>query len=502
MSVVRLTDVISLACCLISLLSASLVAQGSCAWSPLGSGVGPPGVGVRALAVFDDGSGAALYAGGGFVTAGGVAVNRIAKWDRFSWSSLTSGLNGNVWALTVFDDGTGPALYAGGSFTTAGGVPANGIARWDGTSWSPLGSGVTGANVYSLTVFDDGTGPALYVGGAFQAAGGASADRIARWDGVSWSPLGTGMDNAVTALATFDDGTGPALYAGGYFATAGGAPAIRAAKWDGSTWSPLGSGIPGSVLFGVYSLTVFDDGLGPALYAGGEFTTTGAAGDVARWDGSTWSSLGAPQSGDYVLCLSVFDDGTGPALYAGRGVGSLSRWDGSSWSSVSGFSGGVASLAVFDDGSPSDVAGSALCAGGIFTTAGPAGANHLARWSCGSTISLSATQPGGPGAPVFVNNANLAPGSEYYNLFAVACPTGPATCWGPLGANWTTQNVSLVLRQMTRPVGTEPFHVVAPSSYVNWGPYNLPPLTLDALCINFSGGSIGATSPMVRITVQ
>jgi hypothetical protein len=33
-------------------------------------------------------------------------------------------------ALTVFDDGSGPALVAGGQFTTAGGVPANRIAQW------------------------------------------------------------------------------------------------------------------------------------------------------------------------------------------------------------------------------------------------------------------------------------------------------------------------------------------------------------------------------------
>jgi hypothetical protein len=35
-----------------------------------------------------------------------------------------------VFALTVFDDGTGPALYAGGTFNSAGGVPASRIAAW------------------------------------------------------------------------------------------------------------------------------------------------------------------------------------------------------------------------------------------------------------------------------------------------------------------------------------------------------------------------------------
>src|SRR5690606_2012417 len=107
-----------------------------------------------------------------------------------------------------FDDGSGvgPALYAGGYFTTVGGITANNIARWDGSSWSPLGSGMNNS-VYALTVFDDGsgTGPALYAGGAFTTAGGVTVNRIAKWDGSSWSPLGSGMSGSVRALTVFDD---------------------------------------------------------------------------------------------------------------------------------------------------------------------------------------------------------------------------------------------------------------------------------------------------------
>ena len=47
----------------------------------------------------------------------------------FNWSNefVTSGVNGDIFAMTTFDDGTGPALFIGGSFTTVGGVQAN---RW------------------------------------------------------------------------------------------------------------------------------------------------------------------------------------------------------------------------------------------------------------------------------------------------------------------------------------------------------------------------------------
>src|SRR6185503_8786060 len=95
-----------------------------------------------ALAPFDDGTGAALYVGGQFTTAGGVAATCIAKTNGSSWSALASGLNLNVDAVSVFDDGGGPALYAGGTFTSAGGVPLNRIAKWNGSGWSALGSGM------------------------------------------------------------------------------------------------------------------------------------------------------------------------------------------------------------------------------------------------------------------------------------------------------------------------------------------------------------------------
>jgi len=89
------------------------------------------------------------------------------------------GVDGSINALTVFDDGGGPALYAGGDFTIAGGVAASHIAKWDGSSWSPLGSGMNLA-VWALTVFDDGGGRALYAGGPFTSSPGGDS-YVAKW---------------------------------------------------------------------------------------------------------------------------------------------------------------------------------------------------------------------------------------------------------------------------------------------------------------------------------
>ena len=62
-------------------------------------------------------------------------------------------------------------------------------------------------------------------------AGGVAANYIAAWDGSSWSALGSGMDDDVSALAV----SGSTLYAGGHFTTAGGVPANHIAAWDGSS---------------------------------------------------------------------------------------------------------------------------------------------------------------------------------------------------------------------------------------------------------------------------
>ncbi len=364
-------------------------------WSALGSGMNSA---VLALTVFDDGSGAgpALYAGGYFLTAGGITANRIAKWDGAAWSALGTGMNDQVHELFVFDEGSGagPALYAGGTFTTAGGVEANAIARWDSSTWSALPGIFPGGTVFALAGFDDGSGagPALIAGGHINIPGGITEERIARWDGTTWLPLDTELNGSVGALVNFDDGSGagPALYAAGGFDVAGGIDTGHIARWDGTSWSAIGPGFNHRV----YALTVFDDGsgAGPALYAGGVFSTVGggAANHIARWDGTSWSALGSGTSGTatpQVVALTAFDDGGGSDLYAAGGftnaggvtVNRIARWNGAGWSALgTGLNEICLALTVFDDGAGG---GPALYAGGFFSTAGGVTVNRIARWN-------------------------------------------------------------------------------------------------------------------------
>lgn len=312
-------------------------------WLPL---EGPSGMGtvgeVRALAVFDDGSGEALYLGGRFQQAGGQSAPYIAKWDGVSLQPVPgANLNGTVRALYTWDDGTGEALYVGGDFTTAGGVTVDRVAKWDGTAWSALeGPTGMGANI-GVRVFhahDDGRGEALFVGGYFTEIGGLPASRIARWDGAGWSvlagPDGVGVDENVYTLATHDDGSGPALYVGGAFEHAGGRPATYAARWDGDAWSPLATSgarriAPMSFAFGVFDLRPATLGGEAVLLAGGIFALEDSGdvdyGNFAAWDGVQWAPLVGGVGFHYqVMDTLPFDDGTGERLHA---IGLIDRLD-------------------------------------------------------------------------------------------------------------------------------------------------------------------------------
>ncbi len=389
-----------------------------------------------------------LYVAGEFEYAGNTQADGIAMWDGENWSALGSGLNNLPRSLASFDDGSGSKLHVGGLFTTAGGVSVNHIASWNGTVWSSLGSGMTNS-VYALTGFDDGSGPELIAGGVFTTAGGVpSVNRIASWDGFSWSPLGSGLNSTVYALAVHDDGSGSRLYVGGPFTSVGGAPANRIAMWDGSSWSALGSGLNSTV----YSLLVFDDGTGSALYAGGAFTTAGgvAANYIAKWDGSNWSPLGSGLT-LRVRDLAVYDDGSGPGLYvlsADNTGAILSRWNGSSWATIESFDGSSKlgrSLAVYDDG-----AGPALFMGGDFTNLGNLASNRIAKYSCTCDCNQSIPQ-------------------DEWALIALGCATSSSTVEDVFGDDLTPGDYGTTWIVIERDESTDSYYTLALTDTLSQG---------------------------------
>src|SRR5688572_3891866 len=145
----------------------------------------------------------------------------------------------------------------------------------------------------------EGTGPlppVLVVGGGFHSAGPFAANGVAVVDLVTgtWSALGSGVGGpsgpglfaGVSAMTTAANGD---LVVGGAFQTAGGLHAGNIARWNGTSWSALGAGI-GS--YGVTALAALPNG---DIVAAGPFTSAGgvSVNGIARWDGSAWWPLGS-----------------------------------------------------------------------------------------------------------------------------------------------------------------------------------------------------------------
>jgi hypothetical protein len=298
------------------------------AWSALGPGIrfgqgcwAPLPLTVRTLLEVDLPTVAGVIAGGNMsiTGAGGMESHSIARWDGAGWRPMGDGLAmgltdtcGGVRDLAVFDDGGGAALYASGLFH----VPAGGLARWNGASWDDVGGRGLGGFIFdgggnAMAAHDDGTGPALYVGGSFTLAGSTPVSNVARWSpGAGWEALGDGLDFVVEALVEFEDeGQSALLAAGGEGATG------QVHRWDGASWSRMGGMFDSRVL----DIAIFDDGGGPALYVAGEFSAHDGrpARRLARWDENEWVEVAGGVGGAVHALEPVVHDGVWTLMVGG-----------------------------------------------------------------------------------------------------------------------------------------------------------------------------------------
>lgn len=197
----------------------------------------------------------------------------IARWDGRRWEALATNAT-RVNALLPL----GSDLVVAGRFTDIDGLPLNRIARFDGSGWHPMGDGLGGLNAEVLALAAaDGQ---FYAGGRFTNASPLSLANIARWDIASetWHALGDGLPGEVRAIAASENGL---------FAGAG----EQVHRWTGSAWELLGTfgGQAGSTAQ-ILALQWRDD----ALYVGGFFASVDAleASVVVRWRNGRWERPG------------------------------------------------------------------------------------------------------------------------------------------------------------------------------------------------------------------
>lgn len=322
-------------------------------WSEMNGGLDDP---PRSLAIGKRGE---IVAGGAFVHANNkvtaldpmIFANRVCYWNGDKWVGYGTGANDAIFAVAVAPNGD---IYVTGQFTSIGGVACNRVARWNSatSAWVAMGTGLDNTG-FAIRVAPNGD---VYVGGAFTAAGTSTAKYIARWDGSSWHRLGAsgGLNNDVFAIAISDDGT--QVFAGGEFTDEYGTPGILALNYVGlyypatDDWWEVGDGFNNIVR----CLDISPSG---RLYAGGDFVEAGnLTGQVmlyiAYFNGAQWFDMNGGAD-NIVRCLDV--SALGQVIAGGdfTRIGGVDAnycalWNGSVWVALD-TNGGPVYACLFDD---------------------------------------------------------------------------------------------------------------------------------------------------------
>src|ERR1043165_4973932 len=309
--------IISLACCV------SLTAAGQ-NWQTVGGGANN-----NVRSIFGDTLNNVLYAVGGFTEVGGIPANYVAKWNGSTWDSLGNGfasLNFGLNCLTMY---RGKIVVAAQAFSFSDFH----IVTWDGFQWDSIGSNFAGSfEGGAITLNNE-----LYAFGTFGTINSTMYNGVAKFDTISqtWVSLGFpyvmtfGDPPTIKCLAMYHG----QLYAGGLFLNSAGTAAANIARYDGSTWSIVGSGITGMGDH-VLDLTVYKD----ELYAAGLFSdASGNPGNkIARWNDTIWRDVGGGvTSGGQINTLLEYNG----KLYAGGSFSEIggipanyiAAWDGAVW---------------------------------------------------------------------------------------------------------------------------------------------------------------------------
>jgi hypothetical protein len=185
----------------------------------------------------------------------------------------------------------------------------------------------------------------------------------ADWVSMGAGPPGVnGPVNAVTV-----DAAGY-LYIGGFFTSVAGIAATNIARWNGSAWSAMGAGVDG----GVYALSFIED----VVVVGGRFTTADGVNvnNLAGWDSGTWFPIGNgidgfvfqfAYYGGVIYAISQLDSGSGNRDLVGWGGGA-------NWEPLGLVDGSVTTMAV---------SGANFYIGGFFSDVDGVSADNIAMWN-------------------------------------------------------------------------------------------------------------------------
>jgi hypothetical protein len=210
----------------------------------------------------------------------------LGVWDGSTWQRASDFVESSS---GIYADGND--LYVGSDFGKVHKKTGSGNFSQLGTTFDNQ------KGVYAISKYNG----SIIVAGSFTSVNSTTVNHIARWDGTTWQPLGTGLDGTVLSLAVYNN----ELYAGGSFNNAGGAPAKFIAKWNGTNWKAVGGSVTSTSYNGVRDMMVYKND----LYVAGDFNKLGTvnAKYLASWNGTSWRSLNFTGI-DFLESLEIYNN--------------------------------------------------------------------------------------------------------------------------------------------------------------------------------------------------
>jgi len=306
-------------------------------WTQMGSDIEPGSasdLAGRAVAMSADGNTVVVGAPLNDVNGSASGRARAHRFDGTSWVQIGADIDGEAagdWlgqAVDIDADGDTIALGAWGNDANGTASGHTRIYRFDGATWTQLGSAILGeaandTSGKSVSISADGT--TVIIGATGNDGNGTSSGhaRVYRYDGTSWTQLGADIDgessgdNSGWSVDVNADGS--TVVIGAIYNSDNGTYAgqARVYRFDGTSWSQLGADIDGEAAGDGcgYSVSISADGntilLGSNAHDGNGSNAGHAR--VFRYDGMSWTQLAAGMEGesanDQAAVVSLSADG-------------------------------------------------------------------------------------------------------------------------------------------------------------------------------------------------
>jgi hypothetical protein len=278
-------------------------------------------------------SGNDVWVGGTYLDVETVPIGEralIEHWDGQQWHLAGVPVGGLIRAIAALSPGDVWAVGVYAASTYAPGATL--VEHWDGTAWTVLTqSGSVGYRAATV----DGQGGMIAVGsGETDDVPPQSISVATRWNGTGAHPLAVppvpstgGGDEGMTSVALADPTDG---WAGAYRAD-------RMVRWDGVSWQDVDlPQVPGrtTAVVGLSALSTTDVW---AVGSSRDDLAQNSTGLTEHWDGAQWSIVPSSGTGGYDQLNDVAAIASDDVWAVGQTTGTtpapsfLEHWDGTAW---------------------------------------------------------------------------------------------------------------------------------------------------------------------------